>query len=231
MGADDVADDAADGAGDAHRKDHQTAAQIGEEAGVVAGKVQHLGVAVGGAQVEAHQAGKGNDGKGSRARAKYAVVQADAKADAQRQQGLFQVYGAVVPVLVREVAPPQDNDRRDGQDDEHHRLQHLIAEHQDDVRPQCASRKAADGGEDAHLDIHRAIPEEAGGGEGGAAGGAELVGGVSIVGRQTRKEIGRQADESAAACCRIDKARKAGHKHQKRHHRQADLNTHCYNFL
>ena len=55
-----------------------------------------------------------------------------------------------------------------------------------------------------------------------------FVGGVSIVRRQAREEIGRQTDESAAARCRIDKARKAGHEHQKCHHRQADLNTHCY---
>ena len=190
--ADDVADDVADGAGDAHRKDHQPAAQIGEEAGVVAGEVEHFGVAVGCAQVKAHQAGESDDGKGPGARPHHAVVQTDAKADAQGQQGLFQIQGAVVPVLVREVATPQDDDCRDGQDDEHHHLQHLIAEHQDDVCAQGTARKASDGGEDADLEVHRAVLEETGRGERRAAGGAEFVGGVSIVRRQAREEIGRQ---------------------------------------
>ena len=38
-------------------------------------QIQHLAVAVGGAQVKAHQGGKGNDGKGAGARAHDAVVQ------------------------------------------------------------------------------------------------------------------------------------------------------------
>ena len=90
MGAQQVAQNVADGAGDADLEHHQTVHQVGEQAGVVAGQIEHLAVAVGGAQVKAHQGGKGNDGKGAGARAHDAVVQADAQADAQRQQDFLQ---------------------------------------------------------------------------------------------------------------------------------------------
>ena len=85
MGAQQVAQNVADGAGDANVEHHQTVHQVGKQAGVVAGQIEHLAVAVGGAQVKAHQGGKGNDGKGAGARAHNAVVQADAQTDGQRQ--------------------------------------------------------------------------------------------------------------------------------------------------
>ena len=208
---------------------HQTVHQVGEQAGVVAGQIEHLAVAVGSAQVKAHQGGKGNDGKGTGARAHNAVVQADAKADGQCQQNLFQVQRAVVPVLVRQVALPQNDDRRHRQDDEHHGAQHLIAEQQHDVRAQRTARKAADGCKNTHLHVHGTTFEKACRGKGSAAGGAELVGGIGVVGRQPGKQIGRQADQPAAAGCRIHKACKAGHQHEKRHHPRRDRDTHCYN--
>ena len=85
MGAKQVAQNVADGAGDADVEHHQTVHQVGEQAGVVAGQIEHLAVAVGGAQVKAHQGGKGNDGKGAGARAHNAIVQADAKADGPKK--------------------------------------------------------------------------------------------------------------------------------------------------
>ena len=74
-----------DGAGDADVEHHQTVHQVGEQTGIVAGQIEHLAVAVGGAQIKAHQGGKGNDGKGAGARTHNAVVQADAQTDGQRQ--------------------------------------------------------------------------------------------------------------------------------------------------
>ena len=229
MGAQQVAQNVADGAGDGNVEHHQAVYQIGKEAGVVAGHVQHLAVSVGGAQIKAHQGGKGNDGKGAGARTHDAIVQADAKADAQRQQGLFQVQGAVVPVLVRQLALPQDDHRCHRQDDEHHGAQHLVTEQQHDVCPQCTARKAADGCKNAHLHVYCAVLKKADGSSGGAASGAELVGGIGVVGRQPGEQIGRQADQPAAAGCRIHKACKAGHQHEKRHHPRRDRDTHCYN--
>ena len=228
-GAWQVAHNAADGTGDADGKDHQPAHEVSKEAGIVAGQVEHLAVAVGGAQVKLHQAGKGDDGKGARAGPHQTIIQADAKPDAQRQRRFFQIHGAVIPVFVREVALPQDDDRRNGQDDEHGGLQNLIAEQQDNVRPQRAARKAADGRQNAHLDVHGTIFEEAGRGKGGAAGSTELIGGIGVVRRQPCKQIGRQADEPAAARRGIHKPCKSGHKDKKHHHDRGNCNTHCYN--
>ena len=180
-------------------------------------------------QVKAHQGGKGNDGKGAGARAHDAVVQADAQADAQRQQDLFQLQGAVVPVLVRQVALPQNDHRRHWQDEEHHGAQQLIAEQQHDMRPQCTARKAANGCKDAHLQVHCTVFEKVGCGKSGAAGGTEFVGSIGVVGRQPGKQIGRQADKTAASGCRIHKACKARHQNEKRHHPWRERDTHCYN--
>ena len=44
------------------------------------------------------------------------------------------------------------------------------------------------------------------GGQGGAAGGGELIGGDGIVDRDTRQQVGRQGDQSAAAADGIHKA-------------------------
>ena len=97
------------------------------------------------------------------------------------------------------------------------------------MRAQRTARKAADGRKNAHLHVHGTAFEKACRGKGGAAGGAELVGGIGVVGRQPGKQIGRQTDQPAAAGCRIHKACKAGHQHEKRHHPRRDRDTHCYN--
>ena len=223
-----VAHDAADGTGDAHREDHQPVHQVGDQAGVVAGKVEHLGVAACRAQVKTHQGGKGNDGKGPGAGAEDAIVQADAQTDGQSQHGFFGRQGAVVAVLVRQVPPPQDEHGRDGQDDEHHGPQRLIAEQQHDVGAKGAAHKAARCRQQAHFDVHGTLLEKLRRGKGGAAGGAEFVGAVGVVGREPRKQVGRQADESAAARCRVHKARKAGHAHQEDQHQRRDRYTFCH---
>lgn len=66
-------------------------------------------------------------------------------------------------------------------------------------------------------------------GKSGAAGGAEFVGSIGVVGRQPGKQIGRQADKTAASGCRIHKACKARHQNEKRHHPWRERDTHCYN--
>ena len=97
------------------------------------------------------------------------------------------------------------------------------------MRAQRTACKAADGCKNTHLHVHGTTFEKVCRGKGGAAGGAELVGGIGVVGRQPGEQIGRQTDQPAAAGCRIHKACKAGHQHEKRHHPRRDRDTHCYN--
>ena len=220
MGAQQVAHNAADGTGDADGEHHQPAGKIRYQAGVVAGKVEHLGVAARRTQVKTHQGGKGDDGKGAGARAKDAVVQADAQPDGKGQHRLFGVQGAVVPVLVGQVPPPEDEHRRHRQDDEHHGAQHLIAEQEHDVGAQRAACKAAHSRQQADPDVHGTLLEELRRGKGGAAGRAEFIGAVGVMHRQARKQVGGQADQTAAPRRRVHKTRKPGHQHQKQQHWQ-----------
>ena len=97
------------------------------------------------------------------------------------------------------------------------------------MRPQCTARKAANGCKDAHLQVHCTVFEKVGCGKSGAAGGAEFVGSIGVVGRQPGKQIGRQADKTAASGCRIHKACKARHQNEKRHHPWRECDPHCYN--
>ena len=139
--------------------------------------------------------------------------------------------GSVVPVLVRQVALPQNDHRRHWQDEEHHGAQQFIAEQQHDMCPQCTARKAANGCKDAHLQVHCTVFEKVDCGKSGAAGGAEFVGSIGVVGRQPGKQIGRQADKATASGCRIHKACKARHQNEKRHHPWRECDPHCYDSL
>ena len=79
---------------------------------------------------------------------------------ARASAAFFRVHRAVVPVLVRQLPPPEDEHRRDGQDDEHHGLKRLIAEQQHDVGAEGAARKAAHRRQEADLDVHGPAAEK-----------------------------------------------------------------------
>ncbi len=226
-----MAHDVAHRAGDADGEHDHPAGQVGHHAGIVAGKVQHLDIAPRRAQVKAHQGGEGNDGKGAGARAEPRRRTGRCPADAQRQQAAF--FRVMVPssrFSSGRFRRQRSDHRRDGQDDQHHGAQGGSSLSSSTI---CAPSALP-----AKLPTAARGPpgyswprfEKVGCGKSGAAGGAEFVGSIGVVGRQPGKQIGWQTDKTAASGCRIHKTCKArSSASRESHHPRRKRDTHCYN--
>ena len=154
MRAQQVAQNVADGAGDADVEHYQTVHQIGEQAGVVAARLSTLPLPLAVRRSKPIRVVKAMMAKVPVPGPIMPSYRPIPRPMASASKIFFQIQRAVVPVLVRQVALPQNDDRCHRQDNEHHGAQHLIAEQQHDVRTQRTARKAADGCKNTHLHVH-----------------------------------------------------------------------------
>ena len=98
-----------------------------------------------------------------------------------------------------------------GQDDKQHLLHDALVHCHGEVGTQGAAENGKDNGGQGDFPVHKTLTDEADGGEGGAAGGRELVGGDGVVHGQTRQQIGGQGNQSAAAADGVHQARQEQH--------------------
>ena len=209
-----VARDAAERRGQRHAVYYRSSEGEGHQRGVVGGEVQYLRVSRGGSKVEAHEDGEGHDREGPRPRAEEAVVPADQQSDHKGEQRGVAALHSGGAVRLAEVPFKKNYHRRAGQDDNEHRLYHLVAEQQRRLRADGGADERAERRDRRRAQVDRAVPPELEDREGGAAGAGELIASQRKVRRHAGEDISRQGDYPAAARRGVDKSRE---KHQKAH--------------
>ena len=174
----------------------------------VGGEVEDLGHPVGGGQGEMGRNGEEEQEKGPRPGPVKPVVHPHPQGHGQSDgKGLSRGKGG--PVAPHPLAPEEVGGGH-RQDDQHHPAEGLIVQPEGQAGPCRRPRQGPHRQHQGPLPGDVPPPGQLPHRQGGAHGGAELVGADGHMGRQPRHKVGRQGDQPPAPGHRVHKPRQAG---------------------